>query len=368
MKKNMTAKIWAILLMLCVLCTGLSVSVLAEETDRKIGSIHIKTAPFAAGTNLAWCKVGTYQEGAYILDEPFNQSGADMTNLTEASASKAAAEKLTAVAKEKEELSLVGVMDENGAVTFSNIDALDTLYLAYQINNEDIVRVSPMLIVLPYYSGAVGVLYTADILAKYEDVRVTPVKGAVILNKVDSEGKSLAGAAFRAEKKHYFQEGEEVPATALKDDQGSFVWKTLSASLSTNQQGQIVIENLPVGAYRFIETKAPAGFILDTTPVEFVIDKPGTIRKDADRYVKQDGDPVILTIKNKPEERSEIIEESSTPETSKIKPDGPPTDTGDTDSTKKYIIIGVVVGVSLVAVILLFVLGRKKKDREDDEG
>ncbi|OQO64453.1 hypothetical protein BH743_12270 [Enterococcus faecium] len=75
--------------------------------------------------------------------------------------------------------------------------------------------------------------------------------GGVILNKIDSQDKTpLSGAEFD-----------------LLTDSGTVV----QTKLVTDKQGKIKVDNLPVGNYQFIETKAPENYRLDQTPVKFTI-------------------------------------------------------------------------------------------------
>jgi len=40
-------------------------------------------------------------------------------------------------------------------------------------------------------------------------------------------------------------------------------------ALTTDQNGQITVRNLPTGHYQFIEVKAPVGYTLDNSPISF---------------------------------------------------------------------------------------------------
>ncbi|SIS64905.1 SpaA isopeptide-forming pilin-related protein [Salimicrobium flavidum] len=75
---------------------------------------------------------------------------------------------------------------------------------------------------------------------------------SVNLTKVDEEDTDLRldGAVF-----------------TLLDEEGEVV----EEGLETDEEGKIVVENLKPGAYSFIETKAPEGYVLDETPQEFTI-------------------------------------------------------------------------------------------------
>lgn len=86
----------------------------------------------------------------------------------------------------------------------------------------------------------------------------TPVLGGAVLTKVDSDdaAKVLSGATFKLERH-------------LADD----TWAVVDGyeALVTDDQGVIEVRDLPVGSYRFVETAAPEGYVLDETPVEFTV-------------------------------------------------------------------------------------------------
>ncbi|MDK7629511.1 MULTISPECIES: MSCRAMM family protein, partial [unclassified Clostridium] len=85
---------------------------------------------------------------------------------------------------------------------------------------------------------------------KIEKVNIaTP--GSVILTKKDSQsGHALKGAVFN-----------------LQDQKGN----NIKTDLTTDENGQISLNDLAPGDYQFVETKAPDGYELDTTPVKFTI-------------------------------------------------------------------------------------------------
>lgn len=79
------------------------------------------------------------------------------------------------------------------------------------------------------------------------------VTGSVVLSKVDSDSKKeLSGAVFD-----------------LQSADGTI----LQSNLTTNSQGQLTVSNLKAGSYQFVETQAPVGYELDSTPVTFEIKK-----------------------------------------------------------------------------------------------
>ncbi|EUJ30517.1 hypothetical protein PCORN_08452 [Listeria cornellensis FSL F6-0969] len=88
----------------------------------------------------------------------------------------------------------------------------------------------------------------------YEVVNNELAKGGVMLTKTDSvnEQRHLAGAVFD-----------------LKDSDGNVI----QADLVTDALGQFIVSDLVPGDYSFVETAAPAGYKLDTTPIPFSIVK-----------------------------------------------------------------------------------------------
>ena len=86
----------------------------------------------------------------------------------------------------------------------------------------------------------------------------TPVLGGAVLTKVDADdaSKTLAGATFKLEQR-------------LADG----TWATVPGfeTLTTGADGIVKVDGLAVGDYRFVETAAPEGYVLDETPVAFEV-------------------------------------------------------------------------------------------------
>lgn len=103
--------------------------------------------------------------------------------------------------------------------------------------------------------------------------------GKITVTKVDSTNESilLPGAEFELENKN-----------------GSIVRE----HLITNSNGKVEIDNLPDGEYRLIETKAPAGYQLNSTPIEINI-------SNNDNHI------VSTTVKDLPISSNKILSSSS---------------------------------------------------------
>ncbi|WP_280512859.1 prealbumin-like fold domain-containing protein, partial [Brochothrix thermosphacta] len=76
-------------------------------------------------------------------------------------------------------------------------------------------------------------------------------KGSAVLTKVAADGKKLENAEFK-----------------VVDTDG----KTVIEKLVSNEAGEVTATELAPGTYKFIETKASTGYILNTDPVDFTIE------------------------------------------------------------------------------------------------
>ncbi|MFB1052033.1 SpaA isopeptide-forming pilin-related protein [Paraliobacillus sp. JSM ZJ581] len=85
--------------------------------------------------------------------------------------------------------------------------------------------------------------------------------GSVELTKVDQDNNNapLAGAAFY-----------------LENEEGNRVERNGSDTFTTNEEGKIVVNDLRPGTYKFVESKAPEHYQLDSKPIEVVVEKGQT--------------------------------------------------------------------------------------------
>ena len=77
-------------------------------------------------------------------------------------------------------------------------------------------------------------------------------QGSATLIKTDANGQTLAGAHFKV------VDNDGQPVNGLSD-------------VISDKQGIVTVQNLAPGKYSFIETKAPTGYVLKTSPVNFEI-------------------------------------------------------------------------------------------------
>ncbi|WP_019240654.1 MULTISPECIES: SpaA isopeptide-forming pilin-related protein [Bacillus] len=128
---------------------------------------------------------------------------------------------------------------------------------------------------------AAGIYYLVEIAApadyvldstpiKFEIINDVPLKltvtnklipGSVKLTKVSSENKDikLKDAEFKL-----IDENNKI----VKDSSGKEL-----IGLVTDKDGELVVKDLNPGKYYFVETKAPAGYLLDSKPIAFEIKK-----------------------------------------------------------------------------------------------
>ena len=78
---------------------------------------------------------------------------------------------------------------------------------------------------------------------------------SVVLTKTDAtSGDPVKGAVFNLEKQ-----------------QSDSSWHTQFSNIKTNLVGEIVIDNLTFGEYRFVEIASATGYVLDSTPIPFTV-------------------------------------------------------------------------------------------------
>ncbi|MFQ4152132.1 SpaA isopeptide-forming pilin-related protein [Lactiplantibacillus plantarum] len=106
-------------------------------------------------------------------------------------------------------------------------------------------------------------------------------------------GNGTAGMTYTIELTKHDAATKAVLAGAVYELQDS-TGKVIQTGLTTDSQGQLIVKNLRAGDYQFVETKAPLGYELNTTPVKFTF---GGIKPEVAFQVSQDDvkQPVVPT-------------------------------------------------------------------------
>ncbi|WP_338753141.1 SpaA isopeptide-forming pilin-related protein [Bacillus sp. FJAT-52991] len=110
----------------------------------------------------------------------------------------------------------------------------------------------------------------ADYELNTKPLKFTIAKGQTETLKVDFENKLIPGAV-KLTKIH--KDNAKIP---LKDAEFKLInqdGKVIQEKLKTDDKGKLLVKDLRPGNYQFVETKAPAGYVLNTKPLDFTIDK-----------------------------------------------------------------------------------------------
>ena len=361
--------VWCLLMCLAV-CTAV-VTVTAET---EMGTVNIRLSSEAKGITMTAYEVGYYKDGEYIINETFKDSEVSLAGieLAEATEIQEVSEKLMVYAESQGYSGKEVQRDKDGKATIE-LPVADKIYVIGQKDGKGIMQIASFLVLLPYYT-AEGRQTVIDATSKVVSETYIENKGDVVLNKTDDKGNALQGAVFKFERKKYYIEtyADEIPGDAEKgtDDTGNYYWQTLSAELTTDKNGQIVIQGIEFGSYRFTEVEAPKGFLLTKEVIYFDIKEQGTVKLEEGVYVKDEGEPVILNVVNEPEKTTEP---PTTPPPTTPSPTTPPTTPPPTQGTEpsgKTVFtmdavkgsVTVISGVAVIALAIVFVSTKKKKN------
>lgn len=294
MKGKKIIKSLALWLAMAVMVIFTSLPAGAADT----GSITLQLPSGAADVEMTLYAVAEFQDGGFIYCDEFQDCGITIEDMGDSQAVGEAAEVLARYAAEHQAAGITAKVNADGNAVFKRLSP--ALYLAAQTAGGEFLKVQAALIPIPYTkAGTSEETYDAVV-----DLKYSFPGGAVIVSKENENGELLPYAIFGLEEKRYLETGETVPeGTEIDyDEKGVFYWAELETSLVTNENGQFAVSNLPVGTYRFVEVKAPDGYILADQPEEFTIEKIGEVQKVEGVYTAASGDVQELTIINYPEE------------------------------------------------------------------
>ena len=207
--------------------------------------------------------------------------------------------------------------DVNGKAEFTNLD-LGRYYVVETDAPENVSqKTAPFFVDVPTTDkNGENWIYDVKVYPKNQTVY-----GSALLTKTDADDstKPLQGAKY------------DLYQTA-KNGQAIAATKRLTG-LTTNANGQIIVENLPVGEYYFIETEAPTGYIVDNvTKHTFTISASGTIERnggDANATVVTPINPNVAQV-NDTNNKNLIINKSVTEQ-------GTKSETQDVEKNVKWI-------------------------------
>ncbi len=375
MKRNTFRRPAAILLMLCMLLAMLVIPVNAVGDDAETGNIKIIVDPSFEGLPLYLISIGSYENGKVMTDQEYVDIGADIEEARGSGALMEAAEKAAAYVKEKGIKGEVGRIDIDGEVNFYNVP-FGKLYLVMQPIGEEIVKIQPMILTMPAMTPDNVPYSDITINAKCVDSGLDYKPGALILHKLGKENKPLRDAVFTFWRKVYYTDASKLKegVETGEDETGSYYWKKFGTELTTDKYGMIFISEMPLSDFRYAEVKAPEGYILDSKPYEFTIDQGADIKVENGVVKTLSGKAVEIDVYNKPKPDGgsvepvsdiSIIPEENPPEDQPSKSEQPGGNVFTGEDIKNFIMIGGAVLVSLAVIILLVLLGTRKKRKDE---
>lgn len=121
----------------------------------------------------------------------------------------------------------------------------------------------------PRYKLADDIVFTVKDTPELQTITMTDeiYRGNVTLQKQDEQGNNLGGSEYEL----YSTDGNQLSLVKLSDGTYSTDDNGTDTTLVTNNDGKLVVKNLEIGDYYFIETKAPEGRMIYADKINFTI-------------------------------------------------------------------------------------------------
>lgn len=121
----------------------------------------------------------------------------------------------------------------------------------------------------PRYKLADDIVFTVKDTPELQTITMTDeiYRGNVTLQKQDEQGNNLGGSEYEL----YSTDGNQLSLVKLSDGTYSTDDNGTEITLVTNSDGKLIVKNLEIGDYYFIETKAPEGRMIYADKINFTI-------------------------------------------------------------------------------------------------
>ena len=121
----------------------------------------------------------------------------------------------------------------------------------------------------PRYKLADDIVFTVRDTPELQTIIMTDeiYRGSVTLQKQDEQGNNLGGSEYEL----YTKDGNQLSLVKLSDGTYSTDGNGTDTTLVTNNDGKLVVKNLEIGDYYFVETKAPDNRMIYSDKINFTI-------------------------------------------------------------------------------------------------